>query len=207
MTTSAQLAIVQDHLADAVAKGARVLTGGNRIERPGDWHEPTVLVDVDHSMKIMVEETFGPVLPIMRVSSVDEAVRLANDSPYGLSASIYTSDVRAGERLAEQLDAGTVNVNDWGAGSLCPAVPMGGWKKSGVGSRNGEHGLLKYTRAKTVSANRTPVFATELWWFPYTQRRQGLMRKAVRLVHGRGLGRLGKTRPSLHDHHQQQQER
>src|SRR5215217_5617509 len=103
MTTPAQLAIVEQHVADAVAKGARALTGGRRGAGKGYFFEPTVLVDVDHSMQAMTEETFGPTLPIMRVADAEEALRLANDSPYGLGAAIYTKDVARGEALARRV--------------------------------------------------------------------------------------------------------
>src|SRR5690606_3621512 len=88
-----QVEITARHVEDALAKGARALTGGKRGSGPGSFYEPTVLVDVDHSMACMTEETFGPTLPIMKVSSVEEAVRLANDSPYGLSAAVFSRDV------------------------------------------------------------------------------------------------------------------
>ena len=100
MTFAPQLGIVERHVADAVAKGARVLTGGRRKDRPGLWYEPTVLVDVDHSMDVMVEETFGPVLPIMRVSDEEQALALANDSRYGLNSSVWSEDLDAARSLA-----------------------------------------------------------------------------------------------------------
>jgi betaine-aldehyde dehydrogenase len=191
MTTPGQVDIVDEHVQDAVAKGARVLTGGNRGQRSGNWYEPTVLVGVDHTMKVMTEETFGPVLPIMKVANATEAVRLANDTVYGLSASVFSGSVAEGERIATLIDAGTVNVNDYGAASMSMTVPMGGWKASGVGSRSGDHGLLKYTRAKAISVPRLPrPPANEIFWFPYTAKRQGIVNRAVRLVHARGLARL-----------------
>src|SRR5205085_4648400 len=107
-----QLEIVDDHVRDAVAKGAKVLVGGHSRPGPGRFYEPTVLVDVDHSMKCMTEETFGPTLPIMRISDPEEGVRLANDSAYGLQASVWTKDVDRGEELARRSDAGVVCGND-----------------------------------------------------------------------------------------------
>jgi len=110
MTFPSQIDVVDSHVKDAVEKGARVLTGGKRGEGPGLFYEPTVLVDVDHSMACMTEETFGPTLPIMKVRDEDEAIRLANDSPYGLDSSVFTRDVDKGERVARQIEAGTVQM-------------------------------------------------------------------------------------------------
>jgi acyl-CoA reductase-like NAD-dependent aldehyde dehydrogenase len=187
MISSAQLRIVEDHVNDALAKGARALTGGRRAPRAGDWFEPTVLVDVDHSMKIMTEETFGPVLPIMKVRDADEAVRLANDSPYGLAATVCCGSVREGERIARRLEAGTVNINDALVGAMCIDVPMGGWKHSGIGARSGPYGMLKYTRAMTVTSPRFFTPDSELVWFPYTPRKTGLAERCYRFFNARGL--------------------
>ena len=100
ITFPPQLDIIKDHVADAVQKGARVLAGGSEAPGPGRFFEPTVLVDVDHSMKCMTEETFGPTLPIMKVRDADEAVRLSNDSNYGLGASVFSRDTERGEQIA-----------------------------------------------------------------------------------------------------------
>src|SRR6201991_2878399 len=155
-----QVAVTERHVADAKAKGARVLTGGERVEGPGSFYAPTVLVDVDHTMLCMTEETFGPTLPIMRVSTVGEAVRLANDSPYGLSASVFSKDVERAKEVAVQLDCGTVNVNDVISNLMCTTAPMGGWKTSGMGARfGGADGLRKYCRQEAVIAPRTNVGA------------------------------------------------
>jgi betaine-aldehyde dehydrogenase len=189
MISPAQIGIVEDHVADAVGKGARVLTGGRRAERSGDWFEPTVLVDVDHDMAIMREETFGPVLPIMKVADRDEAIRLANDSPFGLGATVFSGDARAGEELARRVDAGTVNVNDALHGAMCIDVPMGGWKASGIGARSGDYGMLKYTRAKTVTAPRLPAPASDPLWFPYDSLRARIGERSLRFMNARGRRR------------------
>lgn len=192
ITSPAQIAIIESHVADAVSKGAKVLTGGRRVERAGDWYEPTVLVDVDHGMRVMVEETFGPVLPIMKVADADEALKLANDSEFGLAATVFSGDVKRGEHFARLLDAGTVNVNDYAIATMCLDVPMAGWKKSGVGgARSGPHGLLKFTREKSISSPRIPTLPSEPWWFPYTPTKQGLVAAALRFTHARGRRRLG----------------
>jgi acyl-CoA reductase-like NAD-dependent aldehyde dehydrogenase len=155
-----QVAVTERHVADAVAKGAKVLTGGERPAGPGSFYPPTVLVDVDHSMLCMTEETFGPTLPIMKVSTVAEAVRLSNDSPYGLSAAVFSRDVERANDVALQLDCGAVNINDVISNLMCTTAPMGGWKTSGIGARfGGADGLRKYCRQETVIAPRTNVGA------------------------------------------------
>ena len=160
MIDEQQLAVTERHVREAVAAGARVLTGGKRADKPGSFYEPTVLVDVDHSMTCMTEETFGPTLPIMKVDSVDEAIRLANDSEYGLSASVFSRDVDRAKEVALQLDCGAVNINDVITNLMCTTAPMGGWKTSGIGARfGGAEGLRKYCRVETVVGPRTNVGA------------------------------------------------
>lgn len=151
-----QLAVTERHVRDAVAAGARVLTGGKRSEGPGSFYPATVLVDVDHSMACMTEETFGPTLPIMKVATVEEAIRLSNASPYGLSASVFSRDTRRARDIALQLDCGAVNINDVISNLMCTTAPMGGWKSSGIGARfGGADGIRKYCRQETVVTPRT----------------------------------------------------
>jgi acyl-CoA reductase-like NAD-dependent aldehyde dehydrogenase len=155
-----QVAVTERHVADAVAKGARVLAGGERPDGPGSFYPPTVLVDVDHSMAAMTEETFGPTLPIMKVATVAEAVRLANDSLYGLSASVFSKDIERAKDVAVELDCGAVNINDVISNLMCTTAPMGGWKSSGIGARfGGADGLRKFCRQEAVVAPRTSVGA------------------------------------------------
>jgi acyl-CoA reductase-like NAD-dependent aldehyde dehydrogenase len=180
-----QLQIVDDHVQDAIAKGARVLTGGHGRAEPGRFYEPTVLVDVDHTMKCMTEETFGPTLPIMRVASPEEGVALANDSAYGLAASVWTRDVARGERLARRIEAGVVCVNDAQANYLSLNLPMGGWKTSGIGTRHGAGGIRKYARVQSLYVTRHGL-RRELWMFPYSRRTTLLLRRGFRLLYGRG---------------------
>jgi acyl-CoA reductase-like NAD-dependent aldehyde dehydrogenase len=158
-----QLAVTERHVREAVAAGARAVTGGRRgshADGQGSFYLPTVLVDVDHSMSCMTEETFGPTLPIMKVGSVEEAVRLANDSPYGLSASVFSADSARANEVALQLDCGAVNVNDVISNLMCTTAPMGGWKESGIGTRfGGADGLRKFCRAEVVVEPRTKIGA------------------------------------------------
>ena len=151
ITFPPQLEIIKDHVADAVQKGARVLTGGNEVPGAGRFFEPTVLVDVDHSMKCMTEETFGPTLPIMKVRDAEEAVRLSNNSRYGLGASVFTRDAKRGEAdRARRLEAGAANVNDAMINYTVLELPMGGAKASGLGSRHGAGGIRKYCSQQAI---------------------------------------------------------
>ncbi|MGB8406841.1 MAG: aldehyde dehydrogenase family protein [Mycobacterium sp.] len=160
-----QLAITERHVDEALAAGARALTGGKRPDGPGSFYPPTVLVDVDHSMACMTEETFGPTLPIMKVATVGEAVRLANDSPYGLSASVFSGDLKRAKDVALQLDCGAVNINDVLANLMCTTAPMGGWKTSGIGARfGGADGMRKFCRQETVVEPRTSAGAGQNYY-------------------------------------------
>ncbi|HWE31858.1 MAG TPA: aldehyde dehydrogenase family protein [Solirubrobacteraceae bacterium] len=179
-----QVEIVDEHVQDAVAKGARVLTGGHRRDGAGRFFEPTVLVDVDHSMKCMTEETFGPTVPIMKVADAEEAVRLANDSQYGLQASVWTRDVAKGEALARRIEAGVVCVNDAQVNYTALNLPMGGWKASGLGSRHGANGIRKYTKVQSLLVTRRAL-KREPFMFPYKASRTMLLRRVFKLIYGR----------------------
>jgi acyl-CoA reductase-like NAD-dependent aldehyde dehydrogenase len=183
MTMDRQRQVVEEHVADAVLKGARVLVGGARLPGPGYFYPPTVLVDVDHTMRIMREETFGPVLPITRVPSLDEAIRLANDSDYGLTASGWTRDPATARLLQERLSAGVVSINDCVSSLGDPAAPYGGFRRSGIGRSHGGQGLREMAQVKYVSFDRSrrPL----LWWYPYDARYRRLMATAARALHAR----------------------
>jgi len=180
-----QLDLIEEHVRDAVAKGARVVAGGHARRGRGRYFEPTVLVDVDHSMKVMTEETFGPTLPIMKVADADQAVRLANDSPYGLSASVWTRDAARGEALARRIEAGAVCVNDAQLNYFALEVPMGGWKASGLGSRHAAGGIRKYCAQQTILTTRLAP-KKDVHMFPYRPRVTGLLVRGIRLLYGRG---------------------
>jgi acyl-CoA reductase-like NAD-dependent aldehyde dehydrogenase len=185
----AQLAIVERHVSEALAKGARALVGGKRADAPGVLFEPTVLVDVDQSMSCMREETFGPTLPVMKIQDVEEAIRLANDSSYGLSASVWTRDRTRGERVARRLEVGAVNVNDMFVNVFAIPIPQGGWKQSGVGARlGGAHGIRKYCRPQAITATRLAP-RSELLWYPYAALKGKLFQRITRFLFARDWGR------------------
>jgi acyl-CoA reductase-like NAD-dependent aldehyde dehydrogenase len=159
-----QADVIADHLADAFAKGARALTGG-QIERHGGglWVRPTVLVDVTHTMRVMSEETFGPILPVMAFDSEDEAVRLANDTEYGLSAAVIAGSLEEAETIARRIDAGAVSLNDAALTALFHEAEKESFKLSGLGrSRMGAAGFERFFRAKALIAQTaapTPLAA------------------------------------------------
>ncbi len=183
MTFSPQTEIVESHVEEAREHGAKVLTGGERGDGPGDWYRPTVITDVDHSMRVMREETFGPVVGVMKVRDSEEAIRLANDSRYGLSASVFGKTHEA-EAVARRLEVGTANVNDVLVGFLASDVPMGGWKDSGIGFRHGEYGIKKFVRPESLVITRFGQKREPLY-FPYTDERRQKLRKVTRFFNAR----------------------
>ncbi|KAF0957006.1 aldehyde dehydrogenase family protein [Rhodococcus sp. T7] len=181
MATEAQLELVERHVADAVSKGARVLTGGRRSDE-GLFYPATVLVDVDHSMACMREETFGPLLPVMKVDSEDQAVTLANDSVYGLAGSVWTSSTARGRRVGSRVEAGGMNINNAMTNVFQFPLPMGGWKQSGLGHRfGGPNGVRKFTRQQAFVSERLP-FKNEMHWYPYSPSKGALVERALRLT-------------------------
>lgn len=170
MINERQLHVVEQQVEDARARGARVLTGGTRLQEIGpNFFAPTVLADVTHNMRIMHEETFGPVLPIMAFESEDEAVRLANDSEYGLAASVWTRDRPRGEALARRIAAGTVLVNDVVSCFGISEAPHGGTKASGIGRTHGRFGLEEMVRLKYLDSDLLPGMK-KVWWYSYGER-------------------------------------
>ncbi len=181
--------IIERHIQDALDKGAEVLVGGKRAEGvEGDFFEPTVLVDVDHSMQIMKEETFGPVMPIMKVRSAFEAVQLANDSEFGLNSSVWTGDNRRGRDIARQLEAGQVCINDVVASYLALEAPYGGVKHSGIGRRKSKDEMRKFVQPKTVLEDIFKL-KKEPYWFPYNEGVGKTIDKLFGVLYRRGISK------------------
>lgn len=181
MANDNQMAIVERHVADALEKGARALTGGQR-HAEGLFFPPTVLVDVDHTMLAMTEETFGPLLPVMKVADEAEAVRLANDSPYGLAGSVWTTDPERALRVGRQVETGGMNINNAMTNVFQFPLPMGGWKSSGLGHRfGGANGIRKYCRQQAFVSEKVHL-KSEIHWYPNTSKKAALTDKALRLL-------------------------
>ena len=138
-------------MSGAVAAGARVVTGGSRPEREGFYYEPTVLLDVPVDAEILGEEIFGPVAPIITFTDEADAIRMANDTEYGLVSYVYTRDLARGLRVSEQLDSGMVGLNRGLVSD--PAAPFGGTKQSGIGREGGHEGMLDYLESKYVAVS------------------------------------------------------
>jgi acyl-CoA reductase-like NAD-dependent aldehyde dehydrogenase len=183
MTSAAQVAIVKDHLDDAVAKGAKVLTGGPDAIS-GSYIQPTVLTDVDHRMKVMTDETFGPVIPIKRVDSLDEAVRLANDSRYGLGSAVFAG--RGARELAAKLRAGMTAINSVVSYAGIPSLPFGGVGDSGFGRIHGDEGIREFARVKST-AEQVMSLPLNLLSFRQPKEMPSRVRAMIRQLYGDGV--------------------
>ena len=164
-----QIRIVEDHLADAKSKGAIIECGGSRIQREqgGIYFQPTLVTGVTHQMKLMTEETFGPVACVMEVDDIDEAIRLANEGEYGLNASVWTRDIDRGVEVAQRIEAGSVCVNDCILTAGIHSLPFGGIKQSGVGTRHGdENGIHVFCQPQSIVIEKRNK-SSEMNWFPY----------------------------------------
>lgn len=188
MTTESQREVVLSHIDDAVEKGARVLYGGRTIDDlAGYFIEPAVLDKVDHSMAIMREETFGPVLPIMTFSDRGEALALANDSPFGLTASVWTRDREIAEWMSDHLEAGTVTVNDHMCSFSEPKGIWGGIKQSGIGRSHGLYGMLNLVNIK-LQSHDFKRNKSQIWWFPYDKEMTPFLKKSLVFIHHDRIG-------------------
>ncbi len=154
ITDPRQLKVIKQQLEEAIAKGARVLAGG---QTNGMFVEPTILVNVDHSMQVMREETFGPLMPIMRVRDEEEAIQLANDCAFGLGASIWSCDTMHAKRVADRIEASSLVINDTISQFAVPMLPFGGIKDSGYGRIHGKEGLMQFTRPYAYAVGDSPA--------------------------------------------------
>jgi len=189
MTFAPQVDNARAQIADAVAKGGRVVTGGgSRTDLPGRFFAPTLIADATAEMAVMREETFGPVLPIMRVPDAETALRLANDSPLGLSGSVWSRDKARAQALARRLESGSVCVNDVLVNYFCVEAPLGGVKASGMGFRHGPEGLRQFCRIETVIEDRAVLgvispFVSRQLTFPYRSRVLRVLRWFMRRMY------------------------
>ncbi|MBI4412601.1 MAG: aldehyde dehydrogenase family protein [Deltaproteobacteria bacterium] len=191
MTVEMQIKKVEQQVEDAKRRGATVLTGGERNRELGDrFYKPTVLNNVDHTFPVVMEETFGPVLPIMTYSTIDQAVQLANDSPYGLNAYVWGRNLETARKVASRLVAGTVNVNESVFTFAVPQTPWGGPKESGLGRTHGALGLLEMVRLRHVYINRRASKKSSFWWYPYSAEKLRLMKTLTEVLFGKGMARL-----------------
>lgn len=197
MVTFSQLKTVKDHIQEARDLGARILIGGkNETALPGYFLNPTVLTDVDHTMKIMKEETFGPVLPIMTFADPTEAVSMANDSHLGLTSSIWTKSKKTATWMTERLEAGSITVNDHMFSFIEPAAIWGGIKQTGMGRSHGPFGLQELVNIKFVSFDFLGR-KKQIWWFPYDKGLMPLLKKSAVLYHHSRVREKLKTLVSL----------
>ncbi len=184
-----QMDVIERHMDDAKAKGAKVLVGGQRNPKlKGLYYEPTVVVDVNHGMQLMTQETFGPIVAIQRVRDEEEAIRLANDSDYGLNGNVWTRDAAKGRRLAQRIETGGVCVNDMALTYGVPEAPFGGRKQSGIGQVNGAQGMRSYCHAQPIledKKGRGPIQGG----YPYTRKGEDRMQKFIRILWGTPIGR------------------
>ncbi|CAN5620160.1 aldehyde dehydrogenase family protein [soil metagenome] len=168
MSSERQINIVEDHVEDFRATGAKIETGGRRNPSlEGLFYEPTVITNANNDMRAMQEETFGPTLPIATFSTEEEAIRLANDSEFGLTASVWTRDRTKGERVAKKIEAGSVCVNEVLYTHGIGQTPWGGFKNSGRGRTHGREGLMELVQSQHIHVNNIAL-VPDAWWMPYS---------------------------------------
>lgn len=197
MTMPGQLDILERLVADAVKKGAKIVTGGKRrADAKGQFFEPTLLVDVDHSMDITQKEQFGPIMVVVRVRDEEHAIQLANDCPYALGSSVFSKDTRRAERLARRIRAGMTVVNDYGLAYMIQSLPFGGVGLSGFGRINGKEGLRACCNEKAMVTDRVRL-GGGVAVYPIRKSTFGLTESAIGLIYSRGAGAKVKAAASL----------
>ncbi len=186
LVTPQQVEIVEHLVSDAIAKGARALVGGKRANRPGNFFEPTVLVDVSPEMAVAQEEAFGPVLSILRVKDDDDAVRVANSTAYGLSCTVFSKNATRAKRIVDRVQSGSASINDFGFTYMAQELPFGGVRGSGYGRLNGREGLRACCHAKAVLEDRVALHAPAKV-YPVEAHDAELFRGVLRTLYGRGV--------------------
>ena len=190
MTTSAQADTVRRHLQDALNRGAKILVQSSfPADGGGNFLPATVLTEVNHSMLVMREETFGPVVGVQCVADMEEAIRWANDSPCGLSASVWSRDRRAARRMAERIQAGVVMINDHLMSHGMAETPWGGFKESGIGRTHGAIGFAEMTQPQCIIDDLMPGVRKNLWWYPHSEGVYNGIRGLLDMLYARSLTR------------------
>jgi len=193
-----QLETVRRHVTDATARGAHIVASAEPqgVDPDGYWHPAMVLTEVSHDMLLMREETFGPVVGVMPVDDMAQAIALANDSELGLTASIWSGDTRAAERLAREIKAGIVMINDHLLTHGITTSPWGGFKQSGLGRGHGDWAFDAVTQTQAVTTQMLPFLHRNLWWHPYSAAGYDGLKAVITLLHGRGLWRRLRAIPA-----------
>lgn len=192
MTTEFQLKKVAEQIEQARQQGAQILAGGERNpDFKGYFFKPTVVTNIGHTFELMKDETFGPVLPLMKFSTEEEAVQLANDSDYGLNAYVWGGDRARLRRVASRIQAGTVNINESLFTHALPQTPWGGVKSSGLGRTHGAVGLMDLVQVRHVHENRRPQKKNFFWWYGYGPDKLEILKLLMQALFGKGPSRLG----------------
>ena len=182
-----QMEIIEGHVTQAISRGARMLTGGRDTERNGLYYKPTVIVDADEDSDLVKKETFGPIITVIKVDSVEEAIRRANNAPYGLHGSVWTADERRGIAIAERIESGAIAINDLGIVAGIPSAPFAGIKESGFGSVNGEDALRAYTQPMPIILGK---YRGRDGGFPYNKKKIDQMKSLMKFMWQGRVGRL-----------------
>jgi acyl-CoA reductase-like NAD-dependent aldehyde dehydrogenase len=198
MTTEEQLKTVDRQVKAAVASGARIIAQSKPVnpDEKGYFYPATLMVDVDHSMEIMREETFGPVVPVMKFSTLEEAIALANDSSMALTSSVWTKDSALGRRIALQLESGVTTVNDHLYTHGQSETPWGGWKESGLGRTHSVLGLDEMTQPKLVNWDMVSP-KRNIWWFPFDRDTYEGMHAALKSNYPKSPAELSQSMAAL----------